>query len=186
MGRDKALLQVPGEPRQTLLDRACNLARELLAARSQDPEAVYVSGNYPGYKTIMDIYPSAGPLGALHASISLLGDRKGLLEYLLFIPVDMPALDLSALNRLIEQSAGWPAVHFKTSVLPLLLACRDDIFAILSKQLDSCLEQSSCHSVKSFLRQITALEIELAEVDESKFMNVNTPDEFSSWSERSR
>lgn len=105
MGRDKALLSVDGE---TLLERA----QRLLLAAGADP--VLVSGARPG--GIPDCRPGLGPAGGL---ASVIQAQPQLIDRLvLVVPVDMPYLTASSLQRLAAVPEG---ACFRRRPLPLSL-----------------------------------------------------------------
>lgn len=98
MGRDKA--ELDWRPGQTLLDRATEILGQAGC------QHVIVSGRRTGHDCVPDLETFPGPLGGLQA---VLETRDELDHHLLLVlPVDMPLLAPTVLQRLAEAAAGHP------------------------------------------------------------------------------
>ena len=119
MGRDKASLLLPSG--QTLLQRA-----QALVASLEDQHGLrflppLISAKRDG--AIADDVPNRGPLGGLYSVSRSLQQRNTACDALLVIPVDMPLLRRSHLQKLCEEGAGLEAnaVCFGSYYFPLWL-----------------------------------------------------------------
>jgi len=183
MGENKALLPDPARKGDSLLTRACLLAEHLLADLGQDQTAVSVSGSYPGRNCIRDIIPGAGPLSGMHAALAAALAMRRTYQYLLFIPVDMPALSVAMLKQLVQSASISRAVHFRDFEFPAMIAVDRDIKNLLAKRLSETPEDRSSRSVREFLQSLSPLTIELSQASEDEFININTPTDFRQWCE---
>ncbi len=101
MGTDKALLRLPNG--QSLLARAWTVA-------STVTPYVYVLGSRSKYQDlplplIEDIYPGRGPLGGIHAALTVTTTELNLI-----VAVDMPAMTAECLQYLRERAQGTDAL----------------------------------------------------------------------------
>lgn len=92
MGRDKRFLKYSGE---FLIDHALNLAKEVT-----DCERVFLCGDVPNRKCLVDQNPFIGPLAGVQTAM----DKVSFDGWLVVIPVDMPLLNFDVLRNLIEKS----------------------------------------------------------------------------------
>ncbi|HVJ37001.1 MAG TPA: molybdenum cofactor guanylyltransferase [Stenotrophomonas sp.] len=106
MGRDKAMLDWQGAP---LLAHMGRLLRRAGARR------VVVSGAYPAFGGVPDLWPDLGPIGGLCSVAQQLPDGE-----LLVVAVDMPALQPAALAAL-RPSQGQACSVFADYRLPMRL-----------------------------------------------------------------
>lgn len=118
----------------------------------------YISGALPGYDTLPDPEPYAGPGRAM---AHLLRHFSARYQRLLFIPVDMPFMSPEAL-RLLAAAAG--NVFFRDHPLPCCLATGD---AVLESR-----------SVRGLLETTAAQTLEFPAGAEKIFLNLNTPEEW--------
>ena len=177
MGRNKALLPGP-QGEGTLLDLACDTAAQALKAAGCAEDAVFVSGNYPGYRFIEDEITGAGPLCGMHAALSRLGaDCYG---WILFLPVDMPGLDPQTLARLyLERNEESLGASFTESELPLMLKVSETTRHCVSQML---LDTSLGHSQRSVAGLISRLSMQrLSCSGQQRFANLNTAQDYSIW-----
>jgi molybdopterin-guanine dinucleotide biosynthesis protein A len=92
MGRDKALLEVGGQP---LLVRQINLA---WATRATE---VFISGragvdySHLNCPVLLDLFPGAGPLAGIERALAALTNPR-----LLVLAVDLPAMTETLLNAM--------------------------------------------------------------------------------------
>jgi molybdopterin-guanine dinucleotide biosynthesis protein A len=95
MGRDKAWLEVDGEPllaRQIQLVRATGAREILISGRADGDYAPF------GCPVVRDEWPGAGPLGGLAAAL-----EAALAPLLLVLAVDMPHMTEDCLRRLFGE-----------------------------------------------------------------------------------
>ena len=183
MGENKALLRDAVRKGDRLLTNACRLAEHLLAELGQDQTAVAVSGSYPGRNCIRDIIPGAGPLSGMHAALTAVLAMRRTYQYLLFIPVDMPALSVARLRQLVQSASTARAVHFRGFELPAMVAVDREIENLLAKRLSETPENRISRSVRNFLQALSPLTIEIPQASADEFMNINTPTDFRQWCE---
>jgi len=92
MGRDKALLDVGGQPLiQTLAQRLRPLARDVFVA-ANDPDAY----RFLGLPVVPDRFPGQGPLAGLHAVMS-----EHARAYYIVAACDLPNLPVGLLRRML-------------------------------------------------------------------------------------
>lgn len=118
MGTDKRFLKTAGT---TWVDRAI---RRLAAALRTAPSDIIISGALEGYRSVPDLKPGMGPLGGVISSLQHLERTPH--RWVLFTPVDMPLLSITALRTLIgaaeqEPVRGAQVIRYAGSELPFLL-----------------------------------------------------------------
>jgi len=91
MGRDKALLPWAGT---TLLGYQIEKMKALECF-----DAVWVSGDYPGYPCVRDRGPAGGPVSGIHAAAV----EAGLGSVIVVLPVDMPLIERASLQALLAE-----------------------------------------------------------------------------------
>ncbi|MBB3059653.1 molybdenum cofactor guanylyltransferase [Microbulbifer rhizosphaerae] len=171
MGRDKALLQLPGG--QTLLQRAQSLLSSLHAAAGVEFLPPLVSGNRPS--GIADSEPVRGPLGGLHAVAEHLRREQIACDALLAIPVDMPLLGAEQLEKLCAEGvgSGEGALCFGRCYLPLWLRLDESSRDCLQGAITPGKEAS----VKALVRELGGRQLEMP--PGNWHINVNRPEEFA-------
>jgi molybdopterin-guanine dinucleotide biosynthesis protein A len=110
MGRSKALMEYRGYP---LVKHMTELLRQAGCG------TVHISGDVPGYDGIPDAVRHDGPGRAM---IDLLRRFQSDYERLLFVPVDMPLIEINALRHLINQNGS---VYYRDHPLPACLTTGD-------------------------------------------------------------
>lgn len=148
MGQNKALLLYQGFP---MVEHMTEL---LCQAGCND---VYISGEVPGYDGIPDAVRHDGPACAM---AGLLASSKDRYERILFVPVDMPLIQIKSLQRLLGQNNS---VYYQGYNLP---AC------IRTGKFDL-----SC-SVRELLALAGAQALDLPPEEKSGMMNINTKKEW--------
>lgn len=98
MGRDKAFLEINGQPlllRQIEIVRAAGAGEILISGR--------VGRDYSrfGLRVVQDERPEAGPLAGIHAAMSVVRGSR-----LLVLAVDLPAMNTEFLRNLAAAAAG--------------------------------------------------------------------------------
>jgi molybdopterin-guanine dinucleotide biosynthesis protein A len=173
-GRDKAFLQVDGEP---------IIARTLRVFRNLFPQTVVVT-QHPerferlGVEVTSDRYPGYGPLAGIHAGLLAAREPHGFVS-----ACDMPRLDPDVIRFLIDRLPG------TTPPTDAIVPCWDGdveplhaVYAVRSLPVvERCLERRE-HSVRDFLQHVQVdyvAESMLASLSGAvdSFTNVNTPEE---------
>lgn len=188
MGRDKALLPVPGEPSLTFVEHLASLLAQscqevLLVARDQTSgEELRASATRPNWRLVYDQIPAQGPLMGL-----LSGLQATSYSHALVLAVDLPfaqpallawlaALPLSD-ELLVPRVQDIPQVllaRYPRALLPIIEDClqagRHDPRALLSKVPVRYLEEAQLREIDPELRS---------------FKNINTPEDLMRASEHS-
>ena len=165
MGQDKALL--PTED-GNLLQRTTRLLQRCC-------DEVWISGRHmDGVHGVLDRYPQRGPVAAIHAICehALLNDSETF--SLIFVPVDLPHLNQSAIECLINEPR--PLCHFAQHPLPAKVALVAEVFAAAQDVLTSASENAS---VNALWRRLGAHVLPLTESVASQLVNVNTPEQWA-------
>src|SRR5690554_2604020 len=140
MGQDKRWLTHNGK---TLLEHA----RQLLVYGGVTQPLL--SGDIPGYDSIVDQVADAGPPGALHATLEHIAATQGLKgEGLLVIPVDMPALYPALLSRLVNELPLAAAAQYADQVFPCAFRLDGALLAYLRQGIYS--QSNQQHGKKAF------------------------------------
>lgn len=163
MGSDKAALQWQGS---SLLKSRLSLLEETLN------NECYVSGNYPEFRHIKDSSESKGPLSGILSCLQTLNQ-----QFCLFIPVDMPLLNMQVLDVIINQHQTEPGnYYFSNSVFPIIVEANAKNLSCLADVLS--LPVAKQRSIKAFLNLIQATEIEIPKELASAMVNTNTPEQW--------
>ena len=151
MGRDKVLLPWRGA---RLVDYVAGVLRE---AGITD---IHVSGEVEGYSGIPDMLMHQGPVAAI-ASVVLSSQmqRNEAENTFLFVPVDMPFLEASLLEKLLCASGDGDAVCFEARPLPLLLRVNPEVKRILESAVEA-MKRGNSFPVKLLLRAFNRAEVD--------------------------
>ncbi|WP_111977674.1 molybdenum cofactor guanylyltransferase [Algibacillus agarilyticus] len=164
MEQDKADLRLPrrhGEPSQTLLELMTSIVRQAGA------ETILVNRNKTGF--LNDEYVHQGPLAGIHAGLKACEHN----ELLLFVPVDMPLLNVDLIHALLnEAELKQEPVYFQEQMLPLALINQPEYASHLAQVFAS----QTNNSIRAFLKHIQAktLDTEYPE----KLISTNTPEQW--------
>lgn len=180
MGSDKARLC--DRAQGTFLSSSVSLGEAVLGNIGQDSSKVFVSGDYEGYRCVIDKFIKRGPLAGIHASLEV-AQSQGI-DVLLFMPIDMPNLGESALMNLLdhfrkEDCSG--ACFYKDRELPFVLRVSPERRALIERLLGDDNDDRSLASIGGFLAKCGAREVESEGNIDSQFININTPSEYLSW-----
>jgi len=160
MGQDKALLEIGG---RSLLRRSVELLESLGLAQ------VVVSGNYPGFDCLADRYPQLGPLAGLHAGCQRF---DGCYQGLLLLPVDMPLMGVTPLQRLLQQPAGG---YYRQAHLPALVPLDGKLRQLIEARLGA---DGNNRSVVGLFEELALPVLAIPPEEQLQFSNSNTPDEW--------
>jgi molybdenum cofactor guanylyltransferase len=157
MGRDKALLQWQGRPL---------IEHQMAVLREAGIDRVQISGERADYQGVADPVAHAGPLGGIAGIAAMCEDGE-----LLIIPVDMPRLHSTLLQRLlIAPQAG--CAHFAGHVLPMRLRLDDTCRAALAELIRASDNRS--RSLRALQERVGVIEIPLSEADTHQLIDCNT------------
>jgi molybdopterin-guanine dinucleotide biosynthesis protein A len=167
MGEDKAGLQLGGS---SLLQRC----RELFLAAGVTQ--VLISGRPALEGGFADVHPDCGPPGAVLSVLAWLQARQQLDgSLLLFLPVDMPLLQLPTLQQLMGAGRAASACHFEGEVFPCSMLATPELYAWLQDAFSQGQEPGGRRSMKAILRWLQAQALPVAPGMEQQFLNANTP-----------
>jgi molybdopterin-guanine dinucleotide biosynthesis protein A len=174
LGRNK-LAEMIG--RQTLFDRVLSslaaFNAEIIVVASKDislPSLV----NHPKVKTVNDIYPGTGSLGAIYTGLSTSTTHLNLV-----VACDMPFLNTGLLRYMVSISSGYDLVAYNKDDRP------EPLHALYSKNclapMKSLIEQNKLRII-GILPFIRARYLEPAEIERFdpgylSFFNINTPED---------
>lgn len=171
MGSDKAFLQLGG---RSLLSRALDLARAI----TPDVRIVGDPEKFAGFgQVVPDIYPDRGPLGGIHAALSITPTDSNLV-----LGVDLPFLDLRFLQFLIAEAQSadamitvpWADGHFH----PLSAAYRKAFLPTAEHALDQGRNKLDALFSEVPARVISEEELSAVGFDSAIFRNLNTPEDW--------
>jgi molybdenum cofactor guanylyltransferase len=158
MGRDKAMLPWHGRPL---------IEHQIAQLQAAGVDAVKVSGDRPQYQGIADPAAHAGPLGGLAGIAAACEDGE-----LLIIPVDMPRLQPSLLQRLRMEMPQAACAHFDSHVLPMRLrldtACRKALAELMAASGDRA------RSLRALQDRVGVSEIPLDASEAAQLIDCNT------------
>ena len=172
MGRDKALLEIDGEP---LVARAAQLVQAVLG----DPVVIASTSGYEslGLKIVADDFPGYGPLGgiatALHVSTT---------PWNLVMACDLPYLTKPWLEYLIERALKSVA----DAVVPMNVRGPEPLCAMYHKNAEVRIRTAVEGGMRKVTDSFANLSVEHVEPSEWKgfasggvlFKNVNSPADF--------
>jgi molybdopterin-guanine dinucleotide biosynthesis protein A len=177
MGRDKALLLLPGNQAVTFIENLASLliascAETLIVARDQAQASGYA---FPGVRIIFDKTPDHGPLVGLYSGLS--ASRT---QHALVVAVDMPFVQPAVVSFLLSQPL---APH--TLLVPVVQDVPQVLLAMYPRSLLSLIEeliQQGRRDLRCLLEVAPVQyieEVQLRQVDPQlrSFINVNTPEE---------
>lgn len=157
MGRDKALLLWQGRPL---------IERQIAVLREAGVDTVQISGERVDYQGVADPVAHAGPLCGIAGIAAMCEDGE-----LLIVPVDMPRLHATLLQRLlVAPQAG--CAHFAGHVLPMRLRLDDTCRTALAELMRASDHRS--RSLRALQECVGDIEIPLSEADASQLIDCNT------------
>ncbi|GLQ95489.1 molybdenum cofactor guanylyltransferase [Dyella acidisoli] len=158
MGRDKALLPWNGHPL---------IEHQIAVLQATGVREVKVSGDRPNYHGVIDPVPQAGPVGGIAGIAATCEDSE-----LLIVPVDMPQLQPSLLQRLLTAASTSGCVRFTDHVLPMRLRldshCRDALDALLAAN------DKRYRSLRALQERVGIHEISLSAAEVTQLIDCNT------------
>lgn len=128
---------------------------------------------------IADKIKGRGPLGGVHSTLK---EFQGVHPYLLYLPVDMPALEPFLLQQLINAPTDSDIVHFKGYILPFRLKVMPVWVSLIEDMLK---EDNSC-SLRAFQQKLRLCVLPVDPGDAACFSNINTQVEWEKYKASSR
>ncbi len=195
MGRDKALVQVEGEP---------TIARVIARVKPISTDIMIVANDHDAYarfgvKIVGDIYRDMGSLGGIYSG--LLAAQE---EYALALACDMPFVNPDLLRYLVSLTPGYDVViprvsnisgkkpHSNTNGAETSRAFAKDrdlhpLHAVYSKRclppMNACLLAGDLRVIGFFdqvrLRIVEPAEVERFDPEHLSFFNMNTPEDLA-------
>lgn len=157
MGNDKSLLDYKG------LTFVEHLAKILEIAGASE---VYISGQYYGHcPTILDEYPNLGPLGGIYSVL-----KSNPLDAV-FVPVDMPLLQISQLKKLTYSKKE--ICHYIGFPFPLYVK---NTLGVNQYLANVCESNQANRSVKGFIDYFHSQTLDVK--NSQYFANINTQKEY--------
>lgn len=157
MGRDKAMLSWHGRPL---------IEHQIAVLQAAGVDAVRVSGDRPDYQGVADPVAHAGPLGGIAGIAAACGDAE-----LLIVPVDMPRLQPTLLQRLLT-TAATGSTHFAGHVLPMRLrldsTCRVALTALMAD------DDERARSLRALQERVGVSTLNLNADEEAQLVDCNT------------
>ncbi|WP_233842118.1 molybdenum cofactor guanylyltransferase [Dyella sp. 2HG41-7] len=158
MGRDKALLPWHGRPL---------IEHQIALLKAAGANEVKVSGSRPDYHGVADLVPLAGPIGGI-ASIAAACDDGDLL----IVPVDMPRLQASLLQRLLDAERNAACARFVNRVLPMRLRLNASSRGALNALIVATDKRD--RSLRALQERIGMVEIALSDDEAKQLIDCNT------------
>lgn len=177
MGKDKALLSLPGKQAVTFVEHLISLLKDccletLIVARDQAHARDYV---FPGVRVTFDETPGIGPLMGLYTGLSAIHTTRALV-----VAVDMPCIQPALLSYLLSQplQAGSLLVPWVNNLPQVLLALYPrSIIPVVKEQLLQGRRDLRCLLHAAPVQYVE--EAQLRQIDPllRSFININTPEE---------
>ena len=169
MGSDKAMLTLEGKNFIQILMKELDFFPEKLIARGKNPDCAGM-----GWKVIDDIYPERGPLGGVHAALTICES-----DALFFVSCDIPLLKQSLVSELVEmlteEADAVISVTNDGRKHPLCGVYKKSVLPVLTEQLES-----GNNRIMSALEKLDVKYIFLDEENSRMLKNINTPNDYHS------
>lgn len=159
MGKDKALLQLTS---QSMLSKTEQLLH------NANIERVMISRNDGEYGHVQDIIPHKGPLSGIHSVATRFPQYN-----FLVMPVDLPLMDASTLQQLIECGERLQKnVRFAQHSLPVFI----NNTPLFRQVIDFTLRCTDQYSVQGLLSHFPILDLTCS--TDTTLFNTNTPEQW--------
>ncbi len=162
MGEDKANLELNGK---TLLEHKQQILRK------SGIENIFIShANH-----IPDIIADLGPLGGIYSILQKVGTD---FQYVIFLPIDMPKLNVAMIEKLITTASKADLVYFKSHKMPFSLSTNKKWLGLAKTRL---LKNGNL-SLGAFFADISEHhQIELSSDEIPCLLNINTPQQWNKY-----
>jgi molybdopterin-guanine dinucleotide biosynthesis protein A len=177
MGKDKALLPLPGKDNITFVERLASIltplcSEVLLVARDTTHAAHFTA--LPGIRILTDKVPDHGPLMGLYSGMSAIHTTHALV-----VAVDMPFVQPALVSFLLSQtrtdSLLVPLVHNVPQVL--LAVYPRTVLALIEERLQQGRRDPRSLLEVAPVRYLEEAQLRLVDPELRSFINVNTPEE---------
>jgi molybdopterin-guanine dinucleotide biosynthesis protein A len=180
MGHDKAFLRLPSG--STLLENALAVASAVAGEVGiVGPRQRYGTYAWAG-EIVEDIFPGRGPLGGIHAALSITQT-----EWNIFLAVDLPQVSADLLRWMLQQAreAGKQVTVASVDggLHPLCGVYRRGFKVRAEHSLQQDQNKVDASFDPNSLRILTEDEVRAAGFSPETFLNVNTPEEFQKYSD---
>jgi molybdopterin-guanine dinucleotide biosynthesis protein A len=178
MGRDKALLPLPGPEHLTFVEHlsrmlATSCTEVVLVARDAEQAAEYA---FAGIRTITDETPDVGPLMGLYSGLQAVTATHALV-----IAVDMPFVQPAVVRLLLSQPLDdallVPVVNGFQQVL--LAVYPRSILPVVAERLRAGRRDPRSLLEVARVRSIDEAQLRAVDPQLRSFMNINTPEELT-------
>ena len=178
MGRNKSLLKLNNKTIiEIIADKMESLFSKIILSTNTPEEY-----NFPGIKSVHDIYKNCGPLGGIHASL-----KESATENIFVISCDVPLMSEEMIEYILNHKTNKPVVLCmdKGKIQPLVgIYSKKNIPVIediLKHHSDSNEIKDKKLSLNSFIKKCDTEIIEtgnLSFYNEKLFFNVNNQDDY--------
>lgn len=180
MGHDKAFLRLPSG--STLLENALAVASAVAGEVGiVGPKQRYGTYAWAG-EIVEDIFPGRGPLGGIHAALSITQT-----EWNIFLAVDLPQVSADLLRWMLQQAreAGKQVTMASVDggLHPLCGVYRRGFKVRAEHSLQQDQNKVDASFDPNSLRILTEDEVRAAGFSPETFLNVNTPEEFQKYAD---
>lgn len=168
MGRDKAYMEVAGQPQLVRLVEALRpvFGNIIVSANAPCPY------RWPRVKIVPDIDPGCGPLAGIYSALAASGSF-----YNFVVACDMPCVNIDLVGYMYSLSRGFDAV------VPYLKKGPESLFAVYAKSCLGAMEEMLAKGERRVqmllekvkMRQVSEKEIRLFGSPDGIFANMNTP-----------
>ena len=166
IGMDKGLMEWNGRMLvQYSIEALRPFCRQILISTNNEEYARF------GFPLVEDKYPHIGPLGGLHASLSVSGSRHHMV-----LACDMPLVDHEIIRLLLAGSDNFQAVVpvVNKRLIPVCGYYHSSVLPVLEKEIGAGLYKSAL-----FLQRLRVNELLITNpVLQNKFFNVNSIEDF--------
>ena len=171
LGRDKAFETLGGKNLiGHVIHSLAPLSSEVIVVTAQDEKSLQIPHHFSIRKAV-DLYPGCGPLAGIHSGLVSASSF-----YSLVVACDMPFLDQSLLQYLINLAHGFDVV------MPSVEGLMEPLHAVYSKDCLPHIERilkDGGRSVKDVLHQVNVRYVEREEIERFdpthlSFLNMNT------------
>lgn len=170
MGRDKALIEIDGEP---MVDRVGAVLERAGCIRVVAVGPASLAGRL---QHIDDLYPGEGPLGGILTAFSALANEA---ELVCVLACDLPSLDAVTINKLLhvaregDSPSAFDVVMARTDRL-------EPLCAIWSRRCAPTLQSAFDDGQRAIHAVLQSLTVTAVQVAPAALHNVNTPDDLPS------
>ncbi len=158
MGQDKACLKLGNV---TLLAHMKNIFRTANIADIFISDANHIS----------DLIANKGPLSGIHACLKQL---QGDYDNIVFIPVDMPALNGEILQTIANDSHQVDFIHYENHIFPLRISINKNTI----QHITNILNQNANLSIRYYLDHLDGYLLSHDNNVQACFQNLNTMEEW--------